>query len=279
MKNNKNIIKDYISEYKNYTFMSEYDLEFICEMIEKYRPKKILELGIGYGGTNMIIKKCLSLYDYKSSIFSIDINKTIFWGDERKDIGFAIKHIDNINIFSKIYLGVTLPEIIDEIGEDIDFVILDTTHALPGELLDFIICLPYLSRRACVIVHDIVAFYAHDIEDEKKLWSSPNAIATCLLLSSVVGEKTIVRKEEKYGFANIASFEVNEETRKNIDNLFISLMIRWAYFPGEVSIEKYKEIIREKYGDSYRDFFDNVCKLNFDALKRTSRLNKDYITY
>lgn len=52
-------------------------------------------------------------------------------------------------------LGETIASRIEEIGNGIDFVILDTMHALPGELLDFISLYPYLDKRAVIVFHDV----------------------------------------------------------------------------------------------------------------------------
>ena len=43
------------------------------------------------------------------------------------------------------HIGQYLPEVIDEIGDGIDFIILDTVHKAPGELMDLLVCLPYMS--------------------------------------------------------------------------------------------------------------------------------------
>ena len=48
------------------------------------------------------------------------------------------------------------PDVIDEIGSDIDFLILDTLHIVPGEILDFLVCLPYLTKDAIVVLHDAI---------------------------------------------------------------------------------------------------------------------------
>ncbi len=273
-------IRKKIDQYRKYTFMSQYDLEYICNTINRFKPKKILEVGVGFGGTNMIIKHCLNNMPYNSEMYSVDINETITYNEEIKKIGFVINDNDIQKVSSKMFLGYSLPQVIEKIGKDIDMVILDTTHVLPGELLDFIICLPFLSSNACVILHDVVSAYAHDIEDEHILWSTPNAFATCLLFSSVVADKTLEHNFNfKYIFSNISSFRINNQTIENMDNLFYSLLIRWRYFPDKQSLESYNKIILENYGEKYSNIFKNICKINEIALKRTEKLNKDYISY
>lgn len=44
------------------------------------------------------------------------------------------------DIKHQFLLGKAIPFVLERIGKDIDFLILDTAHCLPGELLDFIVC-------------------------------------------------------------------------------------------------------------------------------------------
>ena len=73
------------------------------------------------------------------------------------------KKVINDEVEHRLVLGKNiaqvLPEIVDvqhkgtnAFGGGIDLLVLDTIHSLPGELLDYIVCLPFLSSNAVVIL-------------------------------------------------------------------------------------------------------------------------------
>lgn len=143
----------------NASELSEAEHGFICGLIKKYKPKKIVELGVSGGGTSILVLNCLQklgLNDTK--MYSVDLSETYHFNPDKK-CGFQIdeakpylKNIDN----HKLILGKILPEVIEDIAKDgkIDFVILDTTHYLPGELMDFAIAIPFLADNAVVVLDD-----------------------------------------------------------------------------------------------------------------------------
>ena len=92
------------------------------------------------------------------------------------DAAKYLHHMEN----HVLMLGKSIAQVIEKIGHNIDMLILDTIHYLPGELLDFLICLPYLSKDAVIILDDLI--FAHTGENT-------NAIATKVLFDLLVGEK------------------------------------------------------------------------------------------
>lgn len=127
-----------------------------------------------------------------------------------------------------MYTGGGICNYIDEIGGAIDFLILDTVHLCPGEILDFLVCLPYLTENAVVVMHDIAMQYA----------SKRSAYATQLLLDTVSAEKIVGRDMETgyAGYPNIGAFKLNKDTQRYIDNVFSALNISWEYMPEELDL-------------------------------------------
>lgn len=128
--------------------MSEFDSAFLCGVIKKFRPKKILEVGVAGGATTAIILQALEDIGEPYEMHSVDLN-TQFYRDKTKPSGFMAefakeKIFGNLRGKHEFHLGKFLPQIIDGIGGNIDFVILDTRHTMPGEGLDFLAVLPYL---------------------------------------------------------------------------------------------------------------------------------------
>lgn len=135
-------------------------------------------------------------------------------------------------------LGKFLSEVLEEIGNDIDFVILDTMHRLPGEFLDFLSIFPYLNPNACVVLHDIVL--QHD--------EHPQTFATQLLLDTVVADKCLVKDtDRKQEYPNIGAFDINDDTAKYISDVFNALTITWDYLPKKCMYELYLRFFEKHY--------------------------------
>lgn len=110
------------------------------------------------GGTTTVILNCLEKINSCCEIYSVDICEKCYIDTSQKT-GFIawnyLKHKTNNTIKHRFMFGETIASRIEEIGNGIDFVILDTMHALPGELLDFISLYPYLDKRAVIVFHDV----------------------------------------------------------------------------------------------------------------------------
>lgn len=153
-----------------------------------------------------------------------------------------------------------MPQVIDEIGNEIDFVILDTVHYLPGEILDFLAMLPYLKEGAVVVLHDVA-----DNHYERPGWT--NAYCTGVLFSAVTAEKFLNFIPTGCGntffrYPNIAAFKVNEQTRTNIDQVFLSLVINWNYVPQPGEIHLYRAHYQRHYPKELIDIFVETIRMN-----------------
>ena len=60
-----------------------------------------------------------------------------------------------------LFKGDLATEFLEKIGNDIDMVFIDTVHYQPGEILDFLMVLPFLKEEAIVIFHDIAFQITH----------------------------------------------------------------------------------------------------------------------
>ena len=113
--------------------------EFINGIIRKNKPKKILELGVFLGGCSIIILNAIK--DIKNShLYSIDLNSN-------EIIGTCARN-DFPNLIKKwaLFKGDIATQFMDKIGKNIDLAMLDTSHFEPGEILDFIMILPFLKE-------------------------------------------------------------------------------------------------------------------------------------
>lgn len=161
--------------------MSEFDSAFLCGLIKQIRPKKILEVGIAAGGTTSIILQALEDLSAPYEMHSVDILRD-YWGDKTKPIGFVadlVTQILNVKQYHK-HIGGGILSHLNELEGGFDFVILDTAHYLPGELLDFPVILQLVRTNAMVCLHDVACHQAHD---------DANKHATAVLFSTVTAEK------------------------------------------------------------------------------------------
>lgn len=224
--------------------MSFFESSFLCGLVKKKRPHKILELGVSAGGTTAIIIECLNELGIEAEMFSVDISEQ-YYRDRSYPCGYKardiIKETDCVN--HRFLLGQPIPYVIEQIGNDIDFLVLDTSHVLPGELLDFITVLPFLMDGCMVVMHDVNA--GHHLGDMRK-------IATCLLYNGVSSSDKYRMDDvsnNMFSFSNIAAFSVSLSTRENVEDVVSLLLVPWSYTLSEVEKKQYLKIIKTFYNE------------------------------
>lgn len=200
-------------------------------------------------------------------MYSVDISER-YYKDTSRKTGFLAeeyKKLANTKVNHKQYEGI-LAEHLEKIGGNIDFLILDTTHVLPGEVLDFLTALPYLKDGAIVVLHDIfLNHYNNNI----------NSYATRILLSSVVGEKIIGRgSDNEYNYIELGVFRVTQDTKKYIQNVFSALLVTWQYLPDCSQMTLYRQVMEKYYDNQLMELFDMAAKLNKRTLSQKSAMDK-----
>lgn len=245
--------------------MEPSESSFICSLLQVYRPQKILEVGIDAGGTTAMVLQVLEDMNMSYEMHSVDLAQKMSSG---KDIGYLPKFVKENNLLitpprsalcgtHEFYLGKYLPQVIDDIGGDIDFVILDTVHYTPGELLDFLVMLPYLKDGAIVVLHDVALNQRNIVKYHK-----PDAHATGLLFSAVVSEEKFLNYEPTGKYPNIAAFKISEQTSNNIENVFLALMLTWHYLPKDNEVAIYRNFYNRYYPAKLVEIFDETVRLN-----------------
>ena len=137
---------DKIKDNLENVLLNKVDMRFLNGMIRKYKPKKILEVGVASGGSSAIILNAIQNIE-NSHLYSIDKLINCFRRKE-KETGWIVK--DNFsNLMKKwtLYTGGITSNFIEKIGGDIDFVFIDTVHYAPGEWLDILQILPFLKKK------------------------------------------------------------------------------------------------------------------------------------
>jgi hypothetical protein len=208
-------------------------------------------------------------------MFSVDITES-FYADSSLVTGYEFhklaKHFGNLCNHQFLF-GKTLAGQIENIGGDIDFAILDTTHAVPGELLDLLTILPYMSKNGIIILHDVELSRIRAINLNNP-WhhNAPYAIATKIAFLSVHSSEKYLNTSfigiNDTPLCNIAGFKVDDNTLDNPYNLFYALTLPWAYHLNDNIINEYRMIFRKNYDFTCNKCFESAVKysLAFDEV-------------
>jgi len=244
--------------------MTPFESAFLLDLLRKEQPSKVLEIGVAAGGTTaMMLETLLEIHGAASEewkMFSVDKSKQ-WYRDPAYRTGFMADNVieEHHIAHHQFLLGDVLPAFLPKIGDGIDFVVLDTMHSLPGELLDFLCVLPYLKDNAVVCLHDVNLHHS--------AFKNPEWIATNVLLHSVVAEHILpMMKDDLFQkrFANIGAFRITKETRSNIRNIFLALTMPWAYLPGSKDLLSYSGFIKKHYDAPLFDIYQETL-LDQDA--------------
>ena len=240
--------------------MSPRQLAFLCGLIKEYKPQKIVEIGVAAGGTSSVILNCISLLGLETEMYSIDLSpyyyrdrskKTGYLTDEYKELaqergGMKTAHI--------LYTGRYAVECLEEIGEGIDLLILDSSHFLPDEILDFLACYPFLKRGSIVALHDLVL----DLQTAHSEYR-----ATKVLFDAVTAAKIL-----DFGDLNLGAFQITSNTITCLEDVFFSLVTNWGYKPENRMLELYKNFYRLHFSEKQLGLFDRAVQMNMDMFDK-----------
>lgn len=246
--------------------MDETQLAFLCGLIRRYKPQKIVEVGVAAGGTTSIILNCISMLKLDSQMFSIDLS-TNFYGDKERKTGYLIdecKKILDMKPDHTLYTGEYAVKHLEKIGGNIDFLILDTVHSLPGELLDFLAFFPFLKEGAVVVLHDIALNHFHN---------QPTQIATKILFDSVFAEKLFGIIDDGT-LLNIGAFTITGDTGKYIDSVFSALTLTWGYEVQKEELDLYRNFYSKYYSEDNLELFDMAARMNQQTMEEAEKDKK-----
>lgn len=253
--------------------MSEFESAFLTGVIKKSKPKKVLEIGVAAGGTTAIILDSLEKYSNEYVLFSLDLNDK-FYRDKDKKTGFLAEQYKQIKPLKKgthsLITGNYAPMSARVVGNQIDLIIIDTVHVLPGEILDFLAFYPYLSNDAFVVLHDTALNHKGKIKPNR-------AYATKLLFDVIKADKYInYDLSEGYLFPNIAAFGINQYTTDSIIDLLSSLTICWEYFPSEKEISLYTDVISNNYEPLFTELWNKVIEQQRRTMRPENQRHRYY---
>lgn len=235
--------------------MSEFESAFISGLIKQYKPKTVIEIGVAAGGSTAIILESLESYCKSYKLYSFDLNLKVY-GDSKNSIGYLCNQYKKNRPLTKgsheLIYGKYAPESIELIESECDFMIIDTAHVLPGEILDFLAFYPILNPNAIVVLHDAVLNHLGTRPDRQ--------FATKILFDVISAEKFVnFDKSNNYFFPNIVAFQLNSTSRNSLIDVISSLSITWEYLPSEYELQIYDNEIRKHYSPmEYKVWQSNI---------------------
>ena len=225
--------------------------EFLNGIVRKFRPHKIVEIGVNKGGSSIIILNAIDDIN-QAKLYSIDLNS-------QKEVGECVnKYFPKFMKNWILFKGDLATAFLEKIGNDIDMVFIDTVHYQPGEILDFLMVLPFLKEEAIVIFHDI-AF---------QITNSPgrNDVAPYIIFNALRGEKflpsgnTLLKKD-------IGAVILEKKQNRFYNDYFRLLGGQWQYFPKESHINQIRNYFTKYYTKENMVIFEEAIEFNRNFVK------------
>ena len=250
-------------EYNEYSEMNDLDRLFLVSLIQRTKPKKILELGVSKGGSSYLILNTIKNFK-NNKLYSIDYNTDHYYLKDKKT-GFFLDNYPDLKKNWILKTGGLALNFLDEISsstnekEKFDFCFIDTMHTLPGEILDFLQILPYMKRNSIIVFHDT----NWQINDSR-------CFVNNMLMSSIQGKKILPYPKpyfntyfstigSKFFFNNIGAININKNTFSSLYEIFNLLTIPWDYMPNQDDLNKLISFFKKYYSEYYSAYFKEVA--------------------
>ena len=262
----RNIITEEMFQKSGWNLTNE-EIYFINGIIRKFKPKKCLEIGVGKGDISILILNAIKDIP-KSSLVSIDINTKLI-EDHSKIIGYKVsKYFPNLSKNNwQLYTGEMPHKFLEKLNLKYDFVILDTSHTTPGEILNIIEIMPFLEENSIIIFLNLITHmkksYIKDM-DKFEIKKTPTSI---FLMSTIAGKK-IIKYDEKKLMENIGVIFLEKNQEKFYENYFLLLICLWENMLSDEEIYQMRLFIEKYYKkEKLINIFENAILYNKEFQK------------
>ena len=186
--------------------------------------------------------------------------------DRSRKAGFLVaerfpEYLANYHLFT----GDDVSGFIDEIGGDIDFALVDTSHTHPIETLNVLTILPFMKPDSWIVLHDIGIF----------LKPFYNSFATKYIFDAWQGERIESEfKSESIDAPNIGAIEV-EKLEENKRQLLSLLFNRWDKDVPDKDLAQTRSILEAHCTQDDLKTFDRAVAYNQGYLEQVNSIKKN----
>ena len=239
------------------------EAQFINGIIRKNQLKNCLEIGVAHGGSSILILNSIKDID-NSLLVSLDLNKELY-NDPNKLTGYRVnEYFPELAKNWKLYTGQQAHKFLVNLNIKFDFLFLDSTHATPGEILNFIEALPFLNENAIVVIHDLLWHFG-------KVVNSKFFPACISLITTLYGDKIFIRNKS---VSNIGAVFLYRNQEMHYLDYFLLLLNFWEYIPKDEQINDLRDFIKKYYKDEiYINIFDLSVRLNKNVNQKFQKYN------
>ena len=146
---------------------------------------------------------------------------------------------------------------------------IDTSHFEPGEILDFLIIIPFLSKGAVIVIHDI----GNQIIVSRG--NHTGRVFAPYLIFNIIKGKKYFPSGKRILTNNIGAIKLEKNQEPYIHDYFRALGGQWEYLPKEEDIRIIKKLFKKYYDKDCLTMFEEAISFNKIFVKNNP-INKGY---
>jgi len=228
--------------------------KFFNGLIRKLKPKKIVEIGVSYGGSSALILNAIRDIE-GAKLYSIDKSINHYLNHHKKTGYIVEKKFPELMDKWTLKTGILACEFIETIGNEIDLVFIDTMHTTPGEMLDWLMVLPFLKEGAIVVLHDI--FWMFHRPKRYQINYSNNQV-----FCYIRGELILPNNGNQIFSVNIGALKLYSNQKQYYQIYFVALGNQWEYMPHDSDLKIMRDFFMKYYGEKLVEIFDKAVEYN-----------------
>ena len=94
-----------------------------------------------------------------SILISLDLNKDQSTDKNKLTESKVNQYFPELTIKRKLYIGEQAHKFLINLNIKFDFLVLDSTHVSPGEIINFIEALPVLNKNEVIVIHNLFCHF------------------------------------------------------------------------------------------------------------------------
>ena len=164
-----------------------------------------------------------------------------------------------------LFTGNIATAFLEEIGNNIDMAFFDTSHQEPGEIMDFLMVLPFLKENAIVAFHDIAMQITHS--HDRNEW------APYIIYNGIRGEKYLPSGDDILK-QDIGAAKLDTNQKRYYQEYFRLLGGQWQYFPKEGHVTQIRNFFKKYYEKDCKEcliIFEEAISFNRDFVKKNPK--------